>query len=328
MSPTRRAYAVTCGVGVPVLLVAVGTAIGLLERGSLPRPIAVHWRSDVVTGTSPLPDFLLATAVEVLAPALIVLALASRMPRSARPVLVATAVGTATTLGLAAYGLMLGQRGLSDPGQAPNPFGTVLGSFLLGLIAGIAVAQGYPAGHVRERAAVPPARAQRLPAVTGSPTFTVALRPAGALLGWYAGVLVVTLLGLAAVVRDWWICVVGVVLAVGVLSMLFPVVRVDDGGLRVRGFGVVPWIGHRIGEVGFAEARQDAGRPHGLRRAGPGRWSYRVRPGGVVTVHLHDGSRVTFSCAAAATCAGALNVLVEQRALDVERRHGRLTGAV
>lgn len=332
MRPTPRAYVVACGVGVPLLLVLLGTAMTVSQREHLPVPLAVHWASDVVTGTAGLNPFLLVTGLQVLGVCAIFLALAARMPRAARPTLVGTGVGLATFLGLTGYGIVMSQRGLADPSQAPNPTGSVMGAALLGVIAGIAVAHGFPGRHRVVRASLLPAEAVRLSEPVEAPRFSAFVPASTRLAGVFAVVLVGSLIVLALTVADWWLVVSALLVGLGVASILFPVVTVGPGGLRARGLGVVPWLDAGLGEVHWAQEITDTSPALGLRRSAGGqgsdRISYRTRPGTALQVHLHDGTTLVLTCPRAGTAAAVLNTLVERRAVEVANSgDGRLTGA-
>lgn len=333
MSPTPRMYALACGIGAPILLIVLGTGVSLSQRASLPRPLANHWDSGGVVGTIAFVPFLTLAGLSVMFVALLGTVVALRMPRAAHPTVIGTTLAMSVLVGLSAYGILLSQRGLVDSSQVSDPSTSVLGAGVLGSIAGIVAARGYPAAGGQERVALLPAHATRLADPPSSPQFAAVSAPSGGLAVIHVTVFGFGMVVLAFLLRDWWLVVAAAIVAVGGVSILVPVVRVDDTGVHVRGFGVVPWLGVGIGEIHWASAEADPSPARGLRRrsAGPDGEaivSYRTAKGSAIRLHLHDGTALVISCPRAETCAAVANTLVEKRVIRMsDSGDGRLTGA-
>ncbi|MBK6869951.1 MAG: hypothetical protein IPJ14_04625 [Kineosporiaceae bacterium] len=301
-------------VALTLVVVVGGTLLGSALRPNLPVEVASHYGMNGVDHTQPLTGYLVTAGVILVVLTLVLGALAAVLPGDGRRVL---GVTHAWVVGLAAtmmYGSLLGQRGLADAHQAPDP-----GPWLAaGVVVGTALAV-LSWRLLRPARPAPPAHrdplpddAPRLPAGSTEPSAWRGPTP------WATGAVVAVALGgvlavvLAAVV-DPWVAIIPTMATVGIVGMLRGQVSVDEAGVRVQSFGRMTWIDIPMDQVRSAAAEdlsplRDFG-GYGLRFRSHGR-GFVTRSGPALRVDTYDGSATWVTVQDADQAAAVLNTLV------------------
>lgn len=309
---------VAMAAGLALLAVIAGTGLGLALRSSLPDEVASHYGSDGVDGTQPLTGYLV-TAGMVLVVLTVILALvAAVVPADGRRILGAIHAWVVGLIATVMYGSLVGQRGLADARQAPNPGRWLAIGALLGAVLAVPIWRA-----LRPAAPPPPPPAHRDPLPDGAPRLAAGASERLAWLGrtpWASGAVIVVALTsvltvVLAVAVDPWVAVIPAVTTVGVAGMLQARVSIDAAGLRVRSFGRLTWIVLPVEQVRSATVEEisplrDFG-GFGLRYRPHGR-GFVTRGGRALRVDTYDDTSTWVTIEDAEQAAAVLNTLVSR----------------
>ncbi len=316
----RRRFVVTV-VAVPVLVVAAGMAVALASRSQLPAVVASHWGPNGVDATQSVDAYLGSSALAVLGVAALLGGAGWFTPPDGRRWLATLVAALAGLLGTLVYGLLLLQRGVTDPSTATAPGGV----FVVGALAGAGLGGlAWAVNPVDPVDPVTPWRAGDRPTLPGhapvlatSPGERVAWvghTAAPRWLGWVC-VALVALACFCAVVASPWAALgpaLGIVLVVLVMRA---VVVVDQHGLRVTSAGVLTWLTLPLDQVAHAEPSSlTAFREFGGlgMRYRPDARAFVTRTGEALRVTQPDGSRTYVSMDDADQAAAVLNTLARR----------------
>jgi hypothetical protein len=318
---STRARIAGVSIALPLVVVAVVTALMASWIGELPATVAVHWGPDGADGfASPWVLALLPVTVCVPFAALAVAASSRRAP-SDRPsvtqkILLATAPALAVLLSVAAAGSLWIQRGLTDPGSVPSVLPWLLVGFAVAALVFIAAWFVLPAA---DRLPVRGTRAEPLAIPATSVAYwsrTVAFAPSVWVLLGSALVLAGVVVGAVAVLSPAAIGIgLAAILVVALSMVLTGVWRVtaDRRGLVVRGILGVPVLrvpADDIADVRLVDVQPTADFGGWGVRAAPGRGTGIVlRSGEAIEVVRRNGRSLTVTVEDAATGAGVLAAL-------------------
>ncbi|AFA74018.1 hypothetical protein GPOL_c30030 [Gordonia polyisoprenivorans VH2] len=320
--PTREQRFRCALVGVVPSVVMLGVAVSLLSawRGDLPDPMASHWGTGGVDGTSSIAGAIVTVVVVcVLAAALnTVASLAMSHPRQVR-----ASVALINFLVVAIAGVIpavaAGQRGVAAVHDVATPVVPILLTLAIAavvaaaswvLIPQWATAVGGPVGAVPAEDLASGERFYWQRSVGNSVVADVLLAATAVVLG------IIT-----AVTGVWWLLVVPALIVLGAVLMGTVRVRIDRSAMTVR--GALPWPRQEIAmadivraEVITVHALRDTGgygRRLAIRGEGKGAWGFVVRSGEAVMVTRTDGRRDFVVVDDAATAAGLINAVLAQR---------------
>lgn len=317
-SPTaRRRYLVTV-VGLPVTVVVAGTALAMAVRGSLPDVLASHWGATGVDATQSFTAYVTSAGVAVLGLSALFAVLGWFMPGDGRRWMATMVAAMSGLLGTLFYGLLLRQRGLTDPFTATAP------GVMFAAAAGVAALAGWAAWALNPYAPVQPAHRTAppddAPTLAADPSERIAWlgHTAGApWLGWVCLGLVALACFCAVVASPWAALGPGAAIALTVGMMRAKVV-VDELGLRVSSGGILTWLTVPMAQVGYAEPssltafREFGGLGMRYRK---GARAFVTRSGEALLVVHQDGTRSYVSMDASDEAASVLNTLARRLAI-------------
>lgn len=320
--PTRgqRFRCVLVGLVPPVVMLGVAVSLLAAWRGELPDPMASHWGTGGVDGTSSVAGAIVTVVVVCVLAGVVstVASLAMSHPRQVRASVVLINFLVVVIAGLIPA-VAAGQRGVADVHDVATPVVPIL--MTLGIAAVVAAgswvlvpqwatAVGGPVGAVPAEDLASGERFYWQRSVGNSVVADA----------FYAAT-AVALVVITALTGLWWLLVVPAVIIVGAVLMGTVRVRIDRTAVTVR--GALPWPRQEIAmadivraEVITVHALRDTGgygRRLAVRGEAKGAWGFVVRSGDAVLVTRVDGRRDFVVVDDAATAAGLINAVLAQR---------------
>ena len=302
---------------IPAAILTAGAVLALSWRDALPDPIATHWGTDGVDGVGSLGVTvgLMVAIVTAFSAGMAALGIWWGRAALTRRLAAGAAVWfSAVQMGVL-LGTLTGQRGLTDPYQAPGLGGAIAATFAAATAAAIVVAFLVPGDAAQPAAAAIPADAPRL-AVAATERAIWVRRTTQHHVGSMVAVTAALSLTMGTLTRMWWLSGVLVVgLALILLGALRWTVTVDAAGFTVRsalGFRThVPLDeveGAAVTHV--APIRQFGG--WGMRLGAQGATGVITRKGEAIDVTRSGGRRTVVTVDDAATGAALLNTLADR----------------
>ena len=317
VATTRFAYV---GIVVPAVLTLLALAAQLRWFADAPNPLAVHW-----SGASP--DNAGSPWVYVVSTLLLGFGLSGWLWATALPRMRRGASGwsfrflASTALGMAAFGAvsMAGsvymQRGLESWTEAPNILPLIVVALIIGVAAGfggwfaqpkqvleLESTPGSPVALGRDERAVWVGTVRSSKKLVIGIVSLIALTLAFAFVAWLTGDFAVM----------WWLVFVAVILGVAAMATLEADVRVDTGGVEVRGPAGFPRSHTPLANIASASVVQveamGAFGGWGWRRI-PGVQGVIMRSGEALRLERTHGPALVVTIDDAATAAGLIDAL-------------------
>lgn len=321
--PSRNALAraILAAAVLPLVAGAVGVALVLSWRDELPARVATHWNGGgTVDGFGSVSGvgWLIGGFAAGFAVVGLVLVLAVRGDAMVTRVTAGFTAGTTAFIATLGTTLTESQRGLADPATAPLPAVAILSALAIGVAVALLAVMLVPLWP-SERGDVP-ADAPRL--AVGAGERVVWTRSVGT--GSLPAVILVAGVGVTAaagaIMRQWWMLALSLVLALVVVAMFSITVTVDRRGLTVRGRFGWPRMNTPLDQVVRASVvtvrpiRDFGGYGYRISVFGPlkGTGGFVLRGGEALLVERASGLRTLVVVDDAGTAAGLLNTLVEQ----------------
>lgn len=315
--PGSRRYLLTVAV-LPALVVVIGTAVALGLRGELPSVVASHWGSNGVDATQGFTAYVVTSAALILGLAVLLGVAGWVTPADGRRWMATLVAALAGLLGTLVYGLLVLQRGLTDPAAATAPPLLFAVAASVAAVLGVAAWAANPlqllAGTAR---LAPPEDVPTVAAAPGEKLVWFGHAAEARWLGWLCAALV-ALACFCAITASPWAALgpaAGIVL---VVLMARATVVVDDHGLRVTSAGALTWLKVPLQQVAHAETSSlSAGKDFGglgMRYRRDAR-AFVTRTGEALLVVQQDGSRTYVSLDDAGEAAAVLNTLVRRAAV-------------